>query len=141
MNTLIIALAGAGVLLLLTRKPGEPGGPSVSPVQVPNGTGQTGTDTTKPIPITDPIFDDPIWTDPGVPRGRLLGDVDGDGVITENDDRLVLQIAAGGYFIPTAEQLWAADVNQDGKINSLDSLLIKHHLAGSRMLPGIYLEP
>lgn len=143
MNTLLIAaIVGGTAYLLLTRREESQ---SVSPNQVvpPTSTGQAGTDPTKPIsrpmPWPWPDRHDPIYDDPIV-SPRMLGDVDGDGVITENDALLVRQIVAGGYGPWTQDQLWAADVNQDGQISSVDALFIKRHILGLHVIPAIYYE-
>ena len=59
----------------------------------------------------------------GVPG--LLGDVNGDGMISSIDAALILQFTAG--FI---DSLPNADVNEDGTINSIDAALVLQFTAG-----------
>ncbi|WP_316638034.1 dockerin type I repeat-containing protein, partial [uncultured Ruminococcus sp.] len=59
----------------------------------------------------------------------VIGDADGDGVITSADASLIqrydAQMAVGDNFDVTA-----ADVNGDGEVNILDATLIQRYLAG-----------
>lgn len=73
-----------------------------------------------PIPPADP-------QDPG----ELAGDVDGDGSVTLDDARLVIDFYLG-KSAPTASQALAADVNKDGKITPADALLIAISLPSFR---------
>lgn len=57
---------------------------------------------------------------------RMQGDMDGDGVLTSTDVRLMLEIAEG-YAEPTPEQL-AADPTQDGEITAADAMRILSEL-------------
>ena len=61
-----------------------------------------------------------------VTTGELIGDLNGDGVLTPTDAVIALQIAATGGWDP------AADVNGDKKITSLDALMIMQavHVSG-----------
>lgn len=61
-----------------------------------------------------------------------LGDVDDDGFVTTNDARLVLEAHAGLRTL-TPDQLLRADVNRDGRVDSIDALLIEQVAA---RLPG-----
>ena len=77
---------------------------------------------------------------PGVPGpGRLLGDVDGDGVVTPSDAIWVSEYVNGIRHL-TEEEMWAADVNRDGVVTAVDALLIKRHLAGLDMLPVVRIS-
>lgn len=64
----------------------------------------------------------------GTPCGSV-GDVDGDGVITDNDGQMVLQYAIGKITL-TDQQMKDADVNLDHSINAVDGLFIIRYLAG-----------
>jgi len=52
-----------------------------------------------------------------------LGDVDGDGIITANDAQLIFEYNAGLRQL-SPSQLARADVNRDGRVNSIDAALI-----------------
>lgn len=58
----------------------------------------------------------------------LLGDPDGDGIITVSDALLTLQLLAGTQEL-TEAQIKAADVNGDGEVTSYDALLILQYEA------------
>lgn len=60
---------------------------------------------------------------PGVKAEGILGDVDGDSIMTVADARLALRFAAG-MQASTNEQKAAADMNADGKITLDDVILI-----------------
>ena len=53
----------------------------------------------------------------------LLGDINGDGVISVQDALLALQASVGKYT-PTAQEQKAGDVNADGTLDVSDALLI-----------------
>lgn len=55
--------------------------------------------------------------------GRVLGDLNGDGVVAPADARLALGIA-NKTVTPTAEQQYAGDVNGDGVIQAADASMI-----------------
>ncbi len=59
-----------------------------------------------------------------------LGDVNGDGQITQADLTLVQNYIQGTQAL-TDKQLKAADVNKDGTINTGDTLLISKYINGS----------
>lgn len=59
----------------------------------------------------------------------LLGDVNGDGMVSAVDAALAARYAAGLEQL-TAEQLWAADVDGDGEVTSEDASLIAEYAAG-----------
>lgn len=48
-----------------------------------------------------------------------LGDTSGDGVVDENDYNLIVEIATGTRT-PTVEEMYAADINQDGTVDGFD---------------------
>lgn len=59
-----------------------------------------------------------------------LGDVNGDGQITQADLTLVQNYMQGTQAL-TDKQLKAADVNKDGNINTGDTLLLSKYINGS----------
>lgn len=65
-----------------------------------------------------------------IPKGRMRGDVDGDGKITEDDATQILNNATGSITL-TGADLWCADVNADGKNKLIDSTIIKQYLSGA----------
>lgn len=71
----------------------------------------------KYVISTEPITDDQYY---------LLGDVNMDGKITDEDSSLINEISVGS-IIPNGIQKILADVNMDGKINAIDAskILIK----------------
>ena len=62
--------------------------------------------------------------------GALCGDPNGDDQITTADAVIALGIACGGFASCDAATLAAADVSGDGKVTSLDALMIMQ-VAGS----------
>lgn len=62
-----------------------------------------------------------------IPKGRMRGDVDGDGKITEND-AFQIQLYVAGSITLTGADLWCADVNGDNKVNSTDRLQLNKYL-------------
>lgn len=65
----------------------------------------------------------------------LLGDIDGDGVVTVSDVKLLnLYLLSPTHFPLTERQLLAADVNQDGKVDTLDSMEL-YNIIGN-IMPG-----
>ena len=67
--------------------------------------------------------------DPEPVQGNLMGDVDGDGLITTVDSLLVLRNSVGIQSFDET-QLTAADVDGDGLITSSDSLFILRYCVG-----------
>lgn len=59
----------------------------------------------------------------GSKNTSLLGDVDGDGKVTQADAELILEFGVGKKT-PTAAQFLLADVNSDGAITARDSKLV-----------------
>lgn len=91
-----------------------------------DGTGNiTAADETEVELVDLPIRAESII----IPKGRMRGDVDGDGKITEND---ILQIKghSSGSVILAGVDLWCADVNVDNKVNTNDAIIVNTFLKG-----------
>ena len=67
--------------------------------------------------------------DTTIPKGRMRGDVDGDGKITENDVVLVTGQVTGAITL-TGADLWCADINGDNRVNGTDRLQLNRYLSG-----------
>lgn len=63
----------------------------------------------------------------------LIGDVNGDGLITPNDASLISQHCVGSYVIPNA-LLPAADVDGNGTITPNDASLVLQHCVGTYVI-------
>ena len=68
-----------------------------------------------------------------IPKGRMRGDVDGDGKITENDANLIFNHVMEIVTL-TGADLWCADINRDGSADSNDVTLISQYLGGDSTL-------
>lgn len=68
----------------------------------------------------------------------VLGDLNGDGVVTSADAAIALQLAVEKRppYPPSTEQAVAGDVNGDGRINSADAALIMRIAAGLPLIPA-----
>lgn len=64
-----------------------------------------------------------------IPKGRMRGDVDGDGKITENDAILVDEQANDAITL-TGADLWCADINADNNVSTRDSTQILRYFRG-----------
>ena len=64
-----------------------------------------------------------------IPKGRMRGDVDGDGKITKNDSNLIFDHVMETATL-TGDDLWCADANGDGSVGSEDVTLIEQYLNG-----------
>ena len=65
----------------------------------------------------------------------LLGDIDGDGVVTVSDSKLLgLYVLSPTHFPLTEKQLIAADIDQDGKIDSKDVAMLNNIIGN--IIPG-----
>lgn len=64
-----------------------------------------------------------------IPKGRMLGDVDGDGKITGNDARQIDQHTVGNITL-TGVDLWCADANADGMVRSIDKTILNKYCSG-----------
>ena len=68
-----------------------------------------------------------------IPKGRMRGDVDGDGKITNNDANLIQRHSAGIETL-TGVDLWCADVNGNNSVTSADMQIISIYLEGGSSL-------
>ena len=111
-------------------------------VDVPNGLlkgdgttiGQAvaGTDYMTPTDVNSAIttiISKSGLIDTTIPKGRMRGDVDGDGKITENDASQISKHTSGNITL-TGADFWCADVNDSNSINKMDIKLIGNYLAG-----------
>ena len=64
-----------------------------------------------------------------IPKGRMRGDVDGDGKITQDDVNQTQKHNMEEITL-TGADLWCADINGDGSVDSTDVTLIGHYLKG-----------
>lgn len=64
-----------------------------------------------------------------IPKGRMRGDVDGDGKITQNDLQLLMQ-ANQNLITLTDIQTWCADASGDGYFKSNDVQVLNLYLRG-----------
>jgi len=72
------------------------------------------------------------WFDPANPdRDKILGDVDGDGMVTFYDAILTAKYSAGLISL-SSKQLNQADVSGNGRVSSYDASLISQIAEGSR---------
>ena len=67
--------------------------------------------------------------DTTIPRGRMRGDVDGDGKITENDVSQIRKHASGNITL-TGADFWCADVNVNNEVDSNDVININRYISG-----------
>ena len=111
-------------------------------VDVPNGllkgNGTTisaavaGTDYMTPTDVNSAIatiISKSGLIDTTIPKGRMRGDVDGDGKITENDANLIRKHSTGSITL-TGADFWCADINDSNSINKLDFKHMDNYLAG-----------
>lgn len=69
-----------------------------------------------------------------IPAGRMRGDVDGDGKITEDDYTIIRKHIANPVIITDETQLLCADTNGNGSIQSYDATLITKYLSGTEKI-------
>ena len=62
-----------------------------------------------------------------IPKGRMRGDVDGDGKITKNDAFQIGQHVSGNITL-TGADFWCADINGDNKVNGTDRVQLQRYL-------------
>ncbi|MDD4872626.1 MAG: cohesin domain-containing protein [Kiritimatiellae bacterium] len=65
----------------------------------------------------------------------ILGDINGDGVVTVSGDFTLAMRMANGQLIPTEDQLRAGDIDGDGKITKIDATLIQRIALGKCINP------
>lgn len=65
-----------------------------------------------------------------LPKGRMKGDVDGDGVITMSDYDLIYNHVKKVEYITDEIALWCADVNQNGDANMADYAAVMKYISG-----------
>ena len=68
-----------------------------------------------------------------IPKGRMRGDVDGDGQLTEDDINLINNHVAGAVAL-TGADLWCADVTGDNNVNATDRIQLNRYFNG---LPNV----
>ena len=64
-----------------------------------------------------------------IPKGRMRGDVDGDGKLTQNDVTLISEHRVGNITL-TGVDLWCADTNGDNSIRGNDSTQLNRYFQG-----------
>lgn len=64
-----------------------------------------------------------------IPKGRMRGDVDGDGKITENDVEQIQKHYRGDITL-TGADLWCADINADNDHGIIDVGLLRNYIRG-----------
>ncbi len=67
--------------------------------------------------------------------GQIIGDVNGDGKITNEDGNLTLEISVGNVKKPN--EICCIDINKDRKINSADAIKILRIAEGLEKSPGL----
>ena len=99
--------------------------------QVGLGNVDNTSDLSKPISTATQaaLNDKPNMVIAEIPKGRMRGDVDGDGKITENDVVLVGGQTAGAITL-TGADLWCADINGDNRVNGTDRLQLNRYFHG-----------
>ena len=91
-----------------------------------DGTGNiTAADETEVELVDLPIRAEAII----IPKGRMRGDVDGDGKITQNDIYQIHQHSTGKITL-TGADLWCADANGNGSVTVADEQIIYIYLDG-----------
>lgn len=91
-----------------------------------DGTGNiTAADETEVELVDLPIRTETVT----IPKGRMRGDVDGDGKITQNDMTLINEAVFESITL-TGADLWCADVNADSSVDATDLQIIYTYLEG-----------
>lgn len=91
-----------------------------------DGTGNiTAADETEVELVDLPIRAEAVT----IPKGRMRGDVDGDGKITENDFLQIKSHSSGSVTLAGVD-FWCADVNVDNKVNTTDAIIVNTFLKG-----------
>lgn len=65
-----------------------------------------------------------------IPKGRMRGDVDGDGKITQTDADLIAKKLSGTIVLDDIQK-WCADIIVNGTINNIDLSSLNKFLAGT----------
>jgi hypothetical protein len=94
--------------------------------------GTSGAEAGSSYKIIGYVLYDSRSTDPATftVRNAIVGDLDGDGVVTTADAVIALELAASGGWDP------AADVDYDGQVTARDALMILQAAAGNIELRG-----
>ena len=69
-----------------------------------------------------------------IPAGRMRGDIDGDGKITETDFEIIDKHVSGTELIADEDMLLCADVTGEGTINFVDKMRVQQFLLGNLKL-------
>ena len=72
--------------------------------------------------------------DVDIPMGRMKGDIDGDGQITQSDYDAVMLHQSGGTQITDEIALWCADSFPDDKFDTKDYIMIMQHMQSGKNL-------
>lgn len=110
-----------------TTEPTTAPTPTTEPATAPVPTTEP---TTAPVPTTEPTTA-PITTEPTTvpPVSVILGDSNGDNLVTVADATLIQKVAAG-FETLTDKYVKAADVDSNGTINIKDATLIQKYIVG-----------
>lgn len=108
-----------------TTEPTTAPTPTTEPATAPVPTTEP---TTAPVPTTEPTTA-PITTEPTDPATVILGDSNGDNLVTVADATLIQKVAAG-FETLTDKYVKAADVDSNGTINIKDATLIQKYIVG-----------
>ena len=110
-----------------TTEPTTAPTPTTEPTTAPVPTTEP---TTAPVPTTEPTTA-PITTEPTTvpPVSVILGDSNGDNLVTVADATLIQKVAAG-FETLTDKYVKAADVDGNGTINIKDATLIQKYIVG-----------
>lgn len=119
----------------LDGDPGTPGKDGKSAYQYAQDGGYTGTEEQfKALMGTGPwlpLEDGVRMLSAMIPKGRMRGDVDGDGKITQADVDLISKYLVDISIVFDNIQEWCADVSKNGDIGANDATLIRNFLAGT----------
>lgn len=75
----------------------------------------------------------PEFTSIVVPKGRIKGDVNGDGVVSLIDYDIVQKVGIGFMQLDEISE-WCGDINNDGSVNAADAGQISRYLAGMQSI-------
>lgn len=74
------------------------------------------------------IFDDVKYSRYGIPKGRMRGDINGDGVIDETDVDIITKHLTNIEIITDAVALWCADANANNEVKTNDKSIITKYI-------------